>query len=71
MFYDGYHFWGMHLLWWFIWITFIFWILATPYSISGRRFKPYTPLDILKRRFASGEISNDDYLEKKKMLENN
>ena len=21
--YDGYHFWGMHLLWWFFWFAFI------------------------------------------------
>jgi putative membrane protein len=21
--YDGYHFFGMHLLWWFFWIVFI------------------------------------------------
>ena len=21
--YDGYHFWGMHLIWWFVWIVFI------------------------------------------------
>ena len=22
-FYDGYHFFGMHLFWWFFWILFI------------------------------------------------
>ncbi|MDQ2864138.1 MAG: SHOCT domain-containing protein, partial [Bacteroidota bacterium] len=32
MFYDGYHFFGMHLVWWFIWMIFIFWIFATPYD---------------------------------------
>ncbi len=24
-FYDGYHFWGMHLVWWLFWFAFI-WI---------------------------------------------
>ena len=22
-FYEGYHFWGMHLFWWVFWIIFI------------------------------------------------
>ncbi|MEO8086537.1 MAG: SHOCT domain-containing protein, partial [Bacteroidota bacterium] len=32
MFYEGYHFWGMHLTWWFIWLVLLFWIFATPYD---------------------------------------
>jgi len=70
MFYDGYHFWGMHLMWWFVWIILLFWIFATPYDIPGQRRKKNTPLDILKKRYASGEINNEEYQEKKKILEN-
>jgi putative membrane protein len=70
MFYDGYHIWGMHLIWWIIWLVFIFWIFAMPYNIPGQRRKKDTPLDILQKRFASGEISNEEYNEKKKILQN-
>jgi len=70
MFYDGYQFWGMHLVWWFLWLGLIFWIFATPYKIPGQRRKYNSPLDILQRRLASGEISNEEYNEKKKILLN-
>ena len=70
MFYDGYQFWGMHLIWWVIWLGLIFWIFATPYNIPGQRRKKYTALDILQRRFASGQITNEEYNEKKKILLN-
>lgn len=69
MYYNNYHFVGMHLVWWFIWGIFLFWIFATPYDIPGQRRKNDTPLDILKKRFASGQINNEEYQEKKKILE--
>lgn len=69
MFYEGYHIWGMHLIWWFFWLFWLFWIFATPYNIPGQRMKPDSPLDILKKRFASGQIKNEEYQEKKKILE--
>ena len=70
MFYNGYHFWGMHLIWWFIWGVFIFWIFATPYDIPGQKTKKDTALDILKKRYAAGSINTEEYKEKKKHLEN-
>jgi putative membrane protein len=69
MLYDGYHFWGMHLFWWFIWIVLVFWIFATPYDIPGQRKKQNTPFDILKKRFASGQITKEKYQEYKTILE--
>jgi len=69
MLYDGYHFWGMHLIWWFIWIVLLFWIFATPYYVPGQQRKNDSPLYILKKRFASGQITTAEYLEKKKLLE--
>ncbi len=70
MHYETYHFWGMHFLWWFIWASFIFWVFATPYNIPGQRLKKDTPLDMLKKRFALGEIGKEEYLEKKNAIEN-
>jgi len=69
MLYDGYHFWGMHLIWWIIWLFLLFWIFAMPYNIPGQRMRKDSPLDILQKRFASGEITNEEYQEKKKILE--
>lgn len=66
MFYDGYHFWGMHLIWWFIWIILLFWIFAMPYDVPGQRKKKDSPLDILQKRFTSGQITKEEYQESKK-----
>jgi|TARA_R110000782_G_scaffold270482_1_gene371736 putative membrane protein len=67
--YDGHHFWGMHWFWWILWLIFIFWIFAIPYDIPGQRKKKETPLDILKKRYAAGEINKNEYEEMKKTLE--
>ncbi len=68
---NGYHFGGMHFIWWFIWIIFMVIIFATPYDIPGQRRRKDSSLDILQKRFASGEITNEEYQEKKTMLESN
>jgi putative membrane protein len=71
MFYNGYHFWGMHLIWWFVWIMLLFWIFATPYRIPGERRPLDGPLDILQKRYAAGEITTEEFQERKKNLEGN
>jgi len=68
---EGYNFGGMHFFWWFIWIIVLIWIFATPYKIPGQRVKKDSALEILKKRFALGEIDNEEYQEKKKLLEKN
>lgn len=67
--FDGNHYWGMHLVWWFVWLAFIVWIFFTPYNIPGQKIKKDTPLDILKKRLASGQINNEEYLEKKNLMQ--
>lgn len=69
--YEGYHFWGMHSFWWIFWVIMLVWIFMTPYNIPGQRLKKDSPLDILKKRFASGQIDNNEYQEKKNLLEKN
>ena len=69
MLYDGYHFWGMHLVWWFAWLILLFWIFAVPNNIPGQRMKKDSALDILQKRFASGQIKTEEYQEMKKILE--
>ena len=69
MLHDGFTLWGMHLFWWLIWIVVLFWIFATPYDIPGQRRKRNSPLNILQRRFASGEISKEEYDSRRRILE--
>ena len=67
-FYEGYHFWGMHMVWWVIWIAIIMWIFATPYEIPGTRKRKNGPLDILQKRYAGGSITKEEYEERKAIL---
>ena len=69
MMYDGYHVGGMHLIWWLIWVMFLLTVFVSPYDIPGQRSKRQSPLDILQNRLASGQITNEEYQEKKTMLE--
>ena len=55
------HYWGMHIIWWIIWVIFIMWIFATPWDIPGQKMKRETPLDLLNKRYAKGEISKEEY----------
>jgi putative membrane protein len=68
MFYSNYY-WGMNILWWFIWIILLLWIFALPYDIPGQRKRKDNPLDILQKRFVIGEITQEEYLEKRQLLE--
>lgn len=69
MFNNGYHFGGMHLVWWFVWGILLFWMFATPYDIPGQRRRKDSALDVLQKRFASGQITNEEYQASKKTLE--
>ena len=71
MWFDGHHYWGMHWIWWILWIIFLIWIFATPWDLPGQRTKKETPLDILKKRYAAGEIDSEEFEERKKALLNN
>lgn len=66
--FNGNHFWGMHLVWWIIWIIILIWIFATPWDLPGQRTQKETPLDILKRRYAAGEINSKEFEEQNRLL---
>jgi len=66
--YDGYHIWGMHLTWWFVWAILLVWIFATPYDVPFQRTKKNSAMDILKKQYAYGQITKAEFLEKKDIL---
>ena len=68
MYYDGWMFWGMHLFWWLFWIAVIvaLFSLFTPVPRGRRR---ETPLEVLQRRYAAGEVTDKEYEERKAKLE--
>jgi putative membrane protein len=66
-FYDG-HFGGMHIIWWIIWLVFLAWIFFTPFDIPFNKSENETPLNLLKKRLAKGEISKEEFEELKKIL---
>lgn len=58
---------------WFIWIPLVliaFWFL--PRLVNDKSSigsSEETPMDILKKRYANGEITKEEYEERKKVLE--
>ena len=68
MHYVGESFWGMHFFWWFFWVVMLVMLFTpiTPISVGRRR---NTPLEILQRRYAAGDISKQEYEERKATLE--
>jgi putative membrane protein len=64
-----YYYWGMNWVWWILWFLLIIWIFALPFRIPGQRYHRDGPLDLLKKRFARGEIDQKEYQERKAELE--
>jgi putative membrane protein len=50
----------------FLWLIILTWIFLNPREIPFRTSKKDEPLNILKRRFANGEITKEEYEESKK-----
>lgn len=72
MFYDGGFFMGgMHALWWLFWLVLIGVLLFYVFGRSSgrRRQPPETALELLQRRLASGEITPQQYEERKALLD--
>lgn len=75
-------FWGMHdNHWgapgiWFFWIAIIIVALILYFLIRSTQRSGYSqskenPIDILKRRYANGEITSKDFEERKRIIGNN
>jgi putative membrane protein len=72
MFVDhGYYMGGMHAFWWLFWLILV---VAFAYAVRSperrsRRSTRESPLEILQRRFAQGEMSPEAYEQAKALLE--
>ena len=66
------NFFGMHFLWWMFWGFLWIGLLTVWIPVPRRRFQEMkeTPVDILKRRLAKGEINEQQYTSLKARLEN-
>ncbi|CAL66165.1 MULTISPECIES: SHOCT domain-containing protein [Christiangramia] len=67
---DNWNFGGMHWIWWGLWIILIFWIFLIPYPTPGQKRKKDGAMEILRERFARGEISEEEYKHRVNILQN-
>lgn len=67
--YDG-MFWGMHFMWWIFFIVVLVWLFTARHTLFRPPSRTDSPLDILKQRFARGEINKEEYEERRRVLEN-
>jgi len=63
------HYMGMHFWWWVFWIVLLLIITYRLIRDSNEKKSPGDPLEILKRRYARGEITKEEYEKMKKDLE--
>jgi putative membrane protein len=72
MFYDGGNYMGgMHGLWWIFWLLIIGAVVYTGWGRPDEQHRRAreTPLQVLQRRLASGELSTDEYEKRKALLD--
>jgi putative membrane protein len=68
MHYNDWGFMGMHFFWWLFWIVLIVVLFALIEPVRrGRRRE--TSLELLQRRYAAGEITGQEYDERREKLE--
>jgi putative membrane protein len=61
--------WGMHWYWWLFWV--FTWMLFFSFMRPMRRSayqQMQSPLQLLQRRYAAGEITSEDYEERRTKL---
>lgn len=68
---DGYAMGGMYGLWWIFWVALIGVIAYYGWGRPGRRRRgpSETPHEMLRRRMASGELTTEQYEERKALLD--
>lgn len=70
MFYD-HHFIGMHWIWWLIVVGIILLVVFNVIPYRTKSELNEDAMEILKKRFARGEIEREEFEERKKILNQN
>lgn len=68
---HDFHFFGggwMMFFWWFLIIALIVIIVKALFSSTKQNLNNESPIEVLKRRYANGEIDKEEYEERKKDL---
>jgi putative membrane protein len=63
------YYWGMYFYWWFFWI--FIWIVFFSFMTPMRRATYrdlQSPMQVLQRRYAAGELTSEEYEERRTKL---
>ncbi|GIV57893.1 MAG: hypothetical protein KatS3mg042_0806 [Rhodothermaceae bacterium] len=68
--FDGHDWmWGMHWGWWIFWLLVVLvFVVLLRRATHEAPSRDESPLDILKKRYARGELTTEEYEERKKHL---
>ena len=69
MFYD-HHFVGMHWIWWLIVVGIVLLVVFNVIPYRPKTELKDDAMEILKKRFARGEIEREEFEERKRIIEN-
>jgi putative membrane protein len=70
MFFD-HHFIGMHWIWWLIVVGTILLVVFNVIPYRPKTELEENAMEILKKRFARGEIEREEFEERKRIIEEN
>lgn len=66
--YENYYF-GMNFIWWGLGVILLFWIFVMPLNTTNQRRKKDAAYYFLQKRFIIGDITESEYNEQKKILQ--
>jgi putative membrane protein len=71
MMYEGGSWFGMHVFWWIFWVVVIVAVAYVSLRARGdpRQVSRASPHEVLRRRYAAGELSTQEYEERKAVLD--
>jgi putative membrane protein len=64
--YWAHHYWGMHMFWWIFWLALVIALMLWAWPTAARRRD--SAIEQLRRAYASGQISEDEYRHKLAIL---
>ncbi len=59
---------GMDLIWWAVFLVIVIWIFIVPFDIPGQRKRMDSALEILKTKFAAGDITKEEFKRESNLL---